>query len=434
MTHNAKVKRLVADFKRAKGSVSLAKKTSHLFRPLEKTAHRLQVEDFCDVLSVKDGVVDVEGMASIEQTVTETLKYGYMPRVSMELKHITVGGATCGVGIESSSFKYGLFHQNVTEMEILTPKGEVIVCTPTKNSDLFYGIPNSYGTLGYILRLKIKLKKVKKYVHLEYLHYNRQDKFLTDYKELSDSKQKHDFIEGLVYSPKSFVVSIGTFVDEAPYSNDYTHMKSYYKSVEERNEDYLETGHFIFRWDPDWFWGSKGNIFGFAPFRLIFGKWLLNSANYMKYLRLEQKYKIREKFPMIWPDKLESLIQDILIPKENLSEYLKFLITKIQIFPIWLCAVDAVPSFKLFPTKKNMYVDFGFWSARPLKASDPGYWNKLVESKTREEKGVKSLYSDVFYEEKDFWKNTDKAYYDKLKAKYDPDHRLKNLYEKTITR
>ena len=35
---------------------------------------------------------------------------------------------------------------------MLLPDGDIVVCTPTnEHSDLFFGFPNSYGTLGYAL-------------------------------------------------------------------------------------------------------------------------------------------------------------------------------------------------------------------------------------------------------------------------------------------
>ena len=68
-------------------------------------------------------IADVEGMTTYETLVDETLRYGLLPAVVPQLKTITVGGAVSGLGIESSSFKYGLVHETVDEMEILTGEG-----------------------------------------------------------------------------------------------------------------------------------------------------------------------------------------------------------------------------------------------------------------------------------------------------------------------
>ena len=85
-----------------------------------------------------------------------------MPLVVPQLKTITLGGAVTGLGIESTSFRHGLPHESVLEMDVLTADGEVVTATPDgEHADLYRGFPNSYGTLGYALRLVIELQPVR---------------------------------------------------------------------------------------------------------------------------------------------------------------------------------------------------------------------------------------------------------------------------------
>ncbi len=146
--HGRRCAQLVTGFNAARTlgvPISLLKTTSNLFRRREQTArHKLDVRSFNNVLRVDPDrmIADVEGMATYETLVDETLRYGLLPAVVPQLKTITVGGAVSGLGIESSSFKYGLVHETVEEMEILTGKG-IVLCSPRKNRDLFFGFPNS---------------------------------------------------------------------------------------------------------------------------------------------------------------------------------------------------------------------------------------------------------------------------------------------------
>src|SRR5512145_2166422 len=139
--------------------VALAKDTSNLFRDRQAgPRQRLEVGRFHHVLQVDAaaGWVDVEGMTPYDALVDTTLRHGVMPAVVPQLKSITIGGAAAGVGIEASSFRYGLVHETLQEMEILLPDGRVVLATPdNEHRDLFYGFPNSYGTLGYALKLKV---------------------------------------------------------------------------------------------------------------------------------------------------------------------------------------------------------------------------------------------------------------------------------------
>src|SRR6266702_3123063 len=165
--------------------VRLAKRTSNLFRfrdPGGRTdpAARagLDVSAFGHVLSV-DPVTRsarVGGMTTYEDLCDATLPHQLMPLVVPQLKTITLGGAVTGLGIESTSLRNGMPHESVTELEILTGDGRVVVATDdNEHADLFRGFPNSYGTLGYSLSLTIELELVRPYVHLRHFPFDRAE-------------------------------------------------------------------------------------------------------------------------------------------------------------------------------------------------------------------------------------------------------------------
>ena len=84
-----------------------------------------------------------------------------MPLVVPQLRTITLGGAVTGLGIESTSFRNGLPHESVLEMDVFTGAGEVVTARPdNEHADLFAAFPNSYGSLGYATRLRIELEPV----------------------------------------------------------------------------------------------------------------------------------------------------------------------------------------------------------------------------------------------------------------------------------
>ena len=101
-------------------------------------------------------------MCTYEDLVDATLPHGLMPLVVPQLRTITLGGAVTGLGIESTSFRNGLPHESVLELDVLTGAGEVVTATPRgEHADLFRGFPNSYGSLGYATRLRIELEPVR---------------------------------------------------------------------------------------------------------------------------------------------------------------------------------------------------------------------------------------------------------------------------------
>ena len=139
----------------------------------------MDVRSFNHVLRIDPGrrTAEVEGMTTYETLVDETLRYGLLPAVVPQLKTITLGGAVSGLGIESSSFKYGLVHETVEAMEILTGTGDIVACSACRNPDLFFGFPNSYGTLGYALRLTIRLVPAQPYIHLIHTRFKSRTAF-----------------------------------------------------------------------------------------------------------------------------------------------------------------------------------------------------------------------------------------------------------------
>ena len=112
--------------------VRLAKRTSNLFRPrAEVTAPGLDVSGLRGVVALdpRARTADVQGMCTYEDLVDVTVAHGLMPLVVPQLRTITLGGAVTGLGIESTSFRNGLPHESVLEMDVLTGAGDLVTAT-----------------------------------------------------------------------------------------------------------------------------------------------------------------------------------------------------------------------------------------------------------------------------------------------------------------
>ncbi len=424
-----------------KTKVRFSKKTSNLFRDQTGIkAKKIDVHNFNQVLliNMQNKTATVEAMIRFEDLVKVTLKYNLLPPVAPQLKTITLGGAVSGVGIEASSFQYGLVHETVLEMEVMLTNGKIITCTSTNQyKDLFFSLPNSYGTLGYILKIKIALVDAKKYVKISHHKYADANHYFAELDKICIDK-KFDFVDGVVFDERNMYISTAQFVDSVPRVSDYKYMQIYYKSILKKKEDYLTTSDYIWRWDTDWFWCSK--IFGMQNtfLRLVLGKFMLGSKSYWSIARFEEKHKIRSRTEKIITGKVkptESVVQDVCIPIENCEKFLEFFNKQIDIKPIWICpfrAYDKNETFPLFKLDtKKLYVDFGFWDVVPTDKSK-GYYNKLIEKKVEELGGKKSLYSESYYERDEFWKIFNGKNYFKLKHKYDPENYFPDLYTRCV--
>lgn len=445
MAHSAfeaKRSALVSALKGAEGqSIRLGKVTSNLFRErVDRPSVKLNARAFGNVLDVDPDamVVDTEAMTTYEDLLAATFAKGFMPAVVPELKSITIGGAISGLGIESSSFKYGLAHETVMEMEVMLANGDVVVCTPDNDySDLFFGLPNAFGTLGYVLRVKAKVIPAAKFVHLTHTRFTDQDAFFAGLSAGCDDDA--DFLEGVVFGPNEMYMTIGRFASEAPYTSDYTYLNIYYRSIRERSEDFLSTPDFIWRWDTDWFWCSRRLLVQNPLIRRLVGRRRLNSVTYKKIIDITNRWSVMTKINKLRGRHTELIIQDVDVPIGNAPKFLEFFHREIGISPIWVCPArryDAACRYSLVDMEPDvLYINFGFWDALSSKSTrPPGHFNRLIERQVVELGGFKSLYSDVFYELETFDQLYNGPDYRQLKAKYDPENRFNGLYEKCVLR
>jgi FAD/FMN-containing dehydrogenase len=426
-------------FKNKHTRIGLHKNTSNLFRNRHLADQRLDVRAFNQVIHIDRTAmqVEVEAMTTYETLVAETLRYHCLPAVVPELKTITVGGALSGVGIESSSYRYGLVHETVTSMEVLLADGEIVTCTAENAfQDLFFAIPNAYGSLGYVLKLTLKLIPIKPFVQLTHQHFSEQINYFSVLEETcaQQRQQQSDcYIDGVVFSAKQLCLTVAKPVATAPYTSNYRYLHAYYPSIKAKNKDYLSIKDYIWRWDADWFWCSKN--FGMQNFlmRLLLGKFIMHSAVYWKLMRFARNNRCIQWLEKKFTVRKETIIQDVEIPIQHAAAFLTFLHNSIGILPIWICPLQAYnpqQHFLLYPLDKNtLYVNFGFWDSR-LSQQAAGHYNRLIEEQVNQLQGRKSLYSTVYYTEEAFWQLYDYATYSTLKQKYDPHQVFDDLYTK----
>lgn len=421
--------------------VGLAKGTSNLFRRRAARARpRVDLSRFNEVLTVDPaaGIVECEAMTTYAGLVEATLALGVMPCVVPQLKSITLGGATVGVGIESSSFRYGLVHRSVCSADVLLADGSVVCCTPDNEySDLFHALPNSYGTLGYVLKLTARVVPVQPYVELTHIRHRSAEAFFADLAHRCRSDA--DFVDGTVFAADEMYITVGRFTRMCPYTSDYTFRNIYYRSIRERSRDYLTVANYLWRWDTDWFWCSK-NLYAQNPvIRRLLGPHRLNSVTYQKVMRWNDRWGVTRALSRLAGEHAETVIQDIDIPIGHSAAFLEFLLGDIGILPVWICPIGGrrpARDFTLYPLEADrLYVNFGFWdTVRRRERATPGEYNRKVERRTRELGGVKSLYSDAYYSDAEFWEIYDGDTYFALKRRYDPRNRFPDLYEKCVLR
>jgi FAD/FMN-containing dehydrogenase len=447
--HAAGVDRLLASYRSipATGVVRLAKPTSNLFRDrARRDAPGLDVTGLTNVISVdkEARTADVAGMCTYEDLVAATLPYELSPLVVPQLKTITLGGAVAGLGIESSSFRNGLPHESVLEMDILTGTGELLTVSPHEYPDLFRAYPNSYGTLGYSTRLRIELEPVKPFVALRHVRFHSLSELVAAMDHIIDTGGFDgvpvDYLDGVVFDATESYLTVGVRTSTPGAASDYTGQDIYYRSLQHdigTTEDRLTMHDYFWRWDTDWFWCSSA--FGAQNPRLR--RWwprrYRRSSVYWKLIALDRRFGIADRIEKRNGRPLrERVVQDVELPLERTTEFLEWFLETVPITPIWLCPLRLrdQDGWSLYPIRPgHSYVNVGFWSSVPVGAVD-GSTNRLIEDKVDALDGHKSLYSDSYYSREKFDELYGGETYNTVKKIYDPDSRLLDLYAKAVQR
>jgi FAD/FMN-containing dehydrogenase len=442
--------------------VRLAKRTSNLFRSRVRTAGPgLDVSGLSGVLEVDPDArtAEVAGMCTYEDLVAATLPLGLTPLVVPQLKTITLGGAVTGLGIESASFRNGLPHESVLELDVLTGAGEIVTASPEgEHADLFHGFPNSYGSLGYATRLRIELEPVRSRVSLRHVRFRDLAGLVAATGRIVEDREWEgepvDYLDGVVFSADEAYLTLGRRSDEAGPTSDHTKRSVYYRSIQHDvatpRHDLLTTHDYLWRWDTDWFWCSRAFGAQDPRIRRLWPRRLLRSSVYWRLVALDRRLSVADRIEARRgrPPR-ERVVQDVEIPLGRTEEFLRWFLEHIPIEPIWLCPLrlrdgpsqsvppgaDPARPWSLYPLRRaETYVNVGFWSTVPATPGRPGATNRLIEDRVDELGGHKSLYSESFYDEETFDRLYNGVEAARLKARYDPKGRLHDLYGKTVGR
>jgi FAD/FMN-containing dehydrogenase len=246
-----------------------------------------------------------------------------------------------------------------------------------------------------------------------------------------------------VFSRTESFLTLATYAEEIDQEpSDYTGEQIYYRSIAARGSDALTTRDYLWRWDTDWFWCSRAFGAQHPIVRRLWPKDKLRSDVYWKLVALDRRtsFSARLDAARRRPPR-EPVVQDIEVPIAALPEFLAFFHREIGIEPVWVCPLrqrdpDARwPLYQLDPA--TTYVNVGFWSTVALPPGvDPaaGRVNRRIERVVTSLGGRKSLYSTAFYDREEFAQLYGGSDYARLRAAYDPQGRLADMWTKTVAR
>jgi FAD/FMN-containing dehydrogenase len=329
----------------------------------------IDLSNFVHTLHVnrEERTVDVEGRAQLLDILMELSRHGMTLEVIPDMKHLTVGGLYAGVGGGAASFLHGAFHHSVVEVDLLTSAGKLVKCSAAHHPNLFAMLPSSLGTLGYALRLRLRIKPAKRYVRATHTKLNSTGQLVVALttRMRGDAPQPPDFMDATVFSssPGDYVLIEGFMEDSLP-----TGVRPY--SLGEAGEIYalkaraggelwFELIDFIYRWDPDGYYSTWEGPAWMRDARL-------RRLLFLLFGWMHRSDWLREFFGTLYSWEIKAgnnMVADYCVPLVDAARHLQWFEREIGVFPIYLAPVGI--------GAHGAEVDYTMWNL-PLPALDIG--------------------------------------------------------------
>ena len=111
--------------------------------------------------NTEKGIFECQSGITLDKVLEIIVPKGWFLPVTPGTKFITVGGAVASDVHGKNHHVDGSFSAHVLEMDVLLSSGEIISCSQTEYSDLFWATCGGMGLTGIITRVKFDLKKIE---------------------------------------------------------------------------------------------------------------------------------------------------------------------------------------------------------------------------------------------------------------------------------
>jgi FAD/FMN-containing dehydrogenase len=106
------------------------------------------------------GVIRVEAGLSLADLNRLFVPRGWFPPVTPGTKFVTIGGMVASDVHGKNHHREGCFGAHVRSLRLRLAEGDVVECSPSEHSDLFYGTIGGMGLLGHILEIEFSLQRI----------------------------------------------------------------------------------------------------------------------------------------------------------------------------------------------------------------------------------------------------------------------------------
>ncbi len=232
----------------------------------------------------------------------------------------------------------------------------------------------------------------------------------------------------IAHGRDALVLCLGRFDDAAPGERASEYFADpYYASTLARDRDFLRAEDYFFRYDADCHWLTR-TLPGrsWRPLRRLLGGVLLGSTNLISWSqRLRPILKVRRRPPVV---------VDLFVPEPRFDDFFAWYEREIDYWPLWIVPCRIPRPYPWLSEERRERFRGGLaidCAIHGLPNDRPGVdLNEVLERKTYELGGVKTLISKNCYDEATFWTIYHRENYERAKRRLDPHGVFRGLYEK----
>ena len=413
-------------------------------RPMSFT--RDQVVDTSDMdrlfpVDLETMTVKAEPKVPMDALAAHCLKQGVIPKIVMEFKGITVGGGYSGFSGESSMYRYGLFNNTITDIEIVLGDGTLETASRTHNEELLEHAAGSLGTFGIVTLLTIELIPATPYVQVDIRRVDNVNVAHELFEGAVNDESIH-FIDGVYFGKGKIVVMFSRFVEKPPSQNQVLKKMQVHwfaDTIEEKlakekpthekpSTVYMTTTDYLFRYDHGAFWGGK---LAFTHFHVPQNRITRRLAD--PFLDSRTCYHALHKSGLA----NEYVVQDFGIPSSTVKEFVDFVnetLPELQIFLAPCKTAREIGLTSRFNPRVAEVADerifaVGVYGRGPADPKEFYELNRRLELRSAELMGAKLLYARTYYTEDEFWLIDHKPTYDEMRKKFRAEG-LPSIYDK----
>lgn len=358
---------------------------------------KIHTENFNQIIDIdsKNFTIEVEGMASYDKIVTETLKLNCLPPIIPSSRQMTVNDSISTCLTSSSSFRFGFIQESVLKVDVMTGTGFYSYSSKDDQKDLFLALPNSGKTLGIVLKATLPLIPIKKYVRLSQFYFSDFNTFIKNLLEFSMENREVgslSFLEGVIVDKNEMVISIGEMVDQGRESGH--RLNDYIDNLRRSHDFNLVLSDYLWRWDPQKNENNKRN-------------WIESYWNFFNIFRQKTSWLNLEGITSV--SEIEKLYE---ILRSNLD------LCPLKIYPI---SPYSSLNFSFFPIDASQ-VYFNF---KPVNLIANNKRNRRILAKMKSNSCFFPV-SQYSFAEDEFVKKY--PIYQKLKHQYDPHNIIANCH------